>query len=336
MVTIRDVAKAAGVAVSTVSAVVNNSAYVSPELRERVEAAVRSLRYAPSRTARNLKSGRSQLIALSVSNLKNPFFAEIVLNAEALAADWGYSLVVLNSGENPEREKRNVMIARELSCDGMIISPVGRSDPSRWQALEGKIPLVLLAGPSESNVHDTVTLNNVSAGRQVTDYLLDMQHTRIGSVTGTTDVDPGRGRYQGMLDAMSARGVDVDTSLVRSGAFREDTAYSAARELLQLPRRPTAIYVANGIMALGVLRAISDLGLECPRDISIVSTDVVAGLPGVRPRLTRTVHPVAKMTTEAVRMLVDRLNGHAEAPPRHAVFEPDFVIGDSCKPFVGY
>jgi LacI family transcriptional regulator len=335
MATIRDVAKTAGVAVSTVSAVINDTAYVSPGLRQKIEAAIMSLRYTPSRTARNLKSGRSQLIGLSVSNLNNPFFAEIVLNAEALVAEWGYSLVVFNSAENPEREKRNVTLARELSCDGMILSPVGRSDHARWQVLEGKIPMVLLAGPSESETHDTVTLNNVAAGRQATEYLLDMQHTRIGSVTGTTDVDPGRGRYQGMVNAMAARGLTPEPEIVRSGAFREDNAYSVARELLQMPDRPTAIYVANGIMALGALRAISDLGLECPRDISLVSTDVVAGLPGVRPRLTRTVHPVAKMTKEAVRMLVDRLNGHSDAPPRHAVFEPDFVIGDSCRPLLG-
>lgn len=332
MATIRNVAEAAGVAVSTVSAVVNKSAYVSPELRQRVETAIANLRYTPSRMARNLKSGRSQLIALSVSSLQNPFFAEIVLVAEALAADWGYSLVVFNSAENPEREQRNVTTARELSCDGMIVSPVGRSDPTRWQALEGKVPLVLLAGPSESAAHDTLTLNNVSAGRQVTDYLLDMQHTRIGSVTGTTDVDPGKGRFEGMVNAMRARGLEPDAGLIRSGAFREDTAYSVARELLQLPDRPTAIYVANGVMALGVLRAIADLGLQCPRDISVVSTDVVAGLPGVSPRLTRTVHPVVKMTTEAVRMLIDRLGDHADVPPRHAVFEPDFVVGDSCRP----
>jgi LacI family transcriptional regulator len=332
MVTIRDVARAAQVSVATVSAVVNDSAFVSTELRQRVEKAIATLRYAPSRAARNLKSGRSQLLAIAVPDLANPFFAHVVCAAEAAAAAWGYSLVVFNSDEKPDTERRNVTRIRELRCDGALLSPVGPSDPGRWRELEENIPIVLLAGSSDSRTHDTVTLNNRAAGRQVTDYLLDLQHRRIGSVTGPTHLEPGRSRYEGMVEAMEARGVTPDPSLIRSGAFREDAAYSVARELLERADRPSALYVANGVMALGVLRAIKDLDLHCPEDISIVSTDIIAGQAGARPCLTRTEHPVAKMTNEAVRMLVDRLHNKTDLPPRHAVFQPNLVIGDSCSP----
>ena len=125
MATIRDVARAAGVSVATVSAVVNDSAYVSPELRARVLAAVKELRYAPSLAARNLRHGRSELLGIVVSDLSNPFFSRVVCATEAAVADWGYSLVVFNSDEKPDAEKRILNRVRMLSCEGVILVPVG-------------------------------------------------------------------------------------------------------------------------------------------------------------------------------------------------------------------
>ena len=133
--------------------------------------------------------------------------------------------------------------------------------------------------------------------------------------------------------AMAARGLAPHPGHVRSGEFREDSAYSVARDLLGQTDRPTALYVANGVMAIGVMRAIADLGLRCPEDISIASTDTVAGVGGIKPRLTRTEHPVADMTNEALRMLVDRIEGKiGGAPARYVVFQPALVVGDSCAP----
>src|ERR1700742_525828 len=144
MATSRDVAKAAGVSTATVSAVANDSAYVSPQLRARVQDAIRELGYAPSQLARNLRRGRSELIAIAVADLANPFYAKIVCAAEAAVAAWGYSLVVFNSDEKPDNERRIFSRIRTLSCDGVVLSPVGSS--LRWDQrdLEGAaIPIVL-------------------------------------------------------------------------------------------------------------------------------------------------------------------------------------------------
>ena len=131
MATIRDVAQAAGVSVATVSAVMNDSAYVSPELRGRVLNAISKLRYSPSQVARNLSRGRTQLIALAVADLANPFYARIVWAAEAAAAAWGYALVVFNSDENPDSESRVLDRIRTLGCDGAIIVPVASAEDYR-------------------------------------------------------------------------------------------------------------------------------------------------------------------------------------------------------------
>jgi LacI family transcriptional regulator len=333
MATIRDVAQRAKVSTATVSAVVNDSAYVSPELRARVLAAIGELNYTPSLAARSLKHGRSQLIALVVADLANPFFAKLVWAAEAAVAAWGYSLVLFNSDEKPENERRILARIRMLSCDGIILVPVDITSASPQRDMEGEpIPTVLFGRTVEESKTDTITIDNVSAAWQVTNYLLDLGHTRIGTITGPLHLTTGRGRLDGMLQAMQARGLSPAANHIRPGEFREDTAYSVARELLTQPDPPTALYIANGVMALGVMRALADLGLKCPDDISIASTDTIPGIGGLRPRLTRTEHPVTDMTNEALRLLIDRINRGSTADPRNIVFQPSLVVGESCGP----
>jgi len=333
LTTIRDVAKVARVSTATVSAVVNESAFVSPELRARVVAAVASLNYAPMSAARNLKKGRSQLIALVVSDLANPFFARITWTAEAAVAAWGYSLVVFNSDEKPENERRILARIRALSCDGVLLVPVGASLRKSLRDPDGYvIPTVLFGRVVDDDRFDTVTIDNVSAARQVTNYLLDLGHRAIATITGPTHLTTGRGRLDGLLEAMAARKLAPRPDHIRSGEFREDVAYSVARELIDQPDRPTALYAANGVMALGVMRALADLGLKCPDDISIASTDTIPGIGALRPRLTRTEHPVTDMTNEALRLLVDRIERGSGMSPRHVVFQPSLILGESCAP----
>lgn len=335
MTTIRDVAKAAGVSTATVSAVVNDSAYVSPELRARVVATIEALDYSPSSAARGLKRGRSQLIALVVADLANPFFNRVVVAAEAAVGAWGFSLVIFNSDEKPDAERRIIERVRALSCDGLVLVPVGKPShyPRRPTGSEAqRLPTLLFGRMVEDDKSDTVTLDNEAAGRQAAGYLLDLGHRRIGSITGPPHLTTAKERLEGMLQAMRLRGVAPSPEHVRSGEFREDAAYSAARQMLEGAQRPSALYVASGLMALGVMRALADIGLKCPDDISIASTDTIPGIGGLRPRLTRTEHPLTEMTNEAVRLLVDRIERGAALPPRNVIFQPSLIVGDSCAP----
>ncbi len=331
MASIKDVAKAADVSAATVSAVLNDTAYVSPALRARVLEAVQKLDYAPSSAARNLKRGRSQLVALVVADLQNPFFARVVCAAEAAVAAWGYSLVVFNSDEKPDNERRVLARIRSLSCDGVIFSPIG--PPERYASLSrdvGGVPVVLFGRAIKGQPFDLVTLDNAAAARRVTNYLLDLGHTRIGSITGPLYLSTAAGRLEGMTAAMAERGLAPDPAHVRSGEFREEVAYSVALDMLRQPDRPSAIYAANGLMALGAMRALDDLSLACPRDVSIVSTDSLPGVTGLRPRLTRTEHPMGEMIDQALRFLVERIDAKAPIEARRVVYSPELILGDSC------
>jgi LacI family transcriptional regulator len=217
----------------------------------------------------------------------------------------------------------------------VVLVPVGASSHRDPRDFEGKaMPMVLFGRSVDDRRADTVTIDNLAAARQVTNYLLDLGHRRIGTVTGPLHLTTGRDRFEGMLGAMQARGLAPRPAHVRSGEFREDAAYSVALEILGQPERPSALYVASGLMALGVMRALADLGLRCPEDISLASTDTIPGIGGLRPRLTRSEHPLLDMTNEALRLLVDRIERGNDQPPRNVVFQPSLVVGESCGPVV--
>jgi LacI family transcriptional regulator len=334
--TIKDVAKAAGVSTATVSAVVNESAYVSPALRARVLEAIRDLGFAPSQMARNLRNGKSELIAVVVADLSNPFYARVVCAAEAAVAAWGFSLIVFNSDEKPEAEKRILSRVRTLCCEGLILVPVGGTVAALGRDVDSRrIPTVLFGRTLEGDALDAVTIDNFAASYQATNYLIDLGHKRIGAITGPRRLSTGLARIEGMESAMSAKGLTVEPRFVRSGDFREEVAYSAARALLEQPERPTALYIANGLMALGAMRAIADIGLKCPEDLSVASTDNIPGIRGLRPNLTRTEHPIVDMVNEAMRLLVDRIKRGGASEARHVVFPSALVVGDSCAPLRG-
>ena len=333
MATIRDVAKQAEVSTATVSATLNNSAYVSPDLKARVLAAVEALGYAPSGIAKSLKTGKTRLLALVVADVSNPFFTELTNAVEMAAYDWGYSLMLCNSDENFERERHHLQLIRAQRCDGLILTPTGEPQVYRASGLISfPMPTVLIDRVLECWPVDSVGLDNVSAATQATNYVLDLGHRRVGTICGPSHVSTGAERLAGFHKALAARGVTPDPNHIRSGDYREDVAFSAMREVLALPNPPTAIYVANNVMLIGVMRAIAEAGFNCPSDISVVSTDDLAWATAFRPRLTTVRQPVREMGLEAVRLLVERITRPSEEPPKRLVLPPTLIVRESCSP----
>jgi LacI family transcriptional regulator len=334
MTTIRDVARLAQVSTATVSATLNDSAYVSPDLKARVLAAVDTLGYAPSGIAKSLKTGRTRLLALVVADVSNPFFTQLIDAVETAAYDWGYSLLLCNSDENFERERHHLSLVRAQRCDGLILTPTGDPEAYRTSGLSSfPVPTVLIDRALDSWQADSVVLDNVSAAMQATNYILDLGHRRVGTISGPPHVSTGAERLAGFLKSLAARGLKPDPGHIRSGGFREDVAFSATRDLLALPRPPTAIYVANNVMLVGVMRAIAEAGFNCPADISVVSTDDLAWTTAFRPRLTTVRQPVREMGLEAVRLVVDRIARRADDPPKRLTLQPTLIVRESCAPY---
>jgi LacI family transcriptional regulator len=333
MATMKDVARLAGVSIATVSATINGSAFVSAELRERVTAAIHELGYAPDGVARSLKKGRTQLIGLIVADITNPFFTELVHVIEAVMQDAGYSVLLCDTDEDFEKECNYLRILQTHRVDGVILAPTGAADAYQsLQALGEKLPLVLVDRALPNLGLDAATVDSFAGAYEATSHLLDLGHRKVATIAGPHHLAPARDRLNGFRAALEARGIAVRPDFIRSGSFREEEAMAAAQDLLSGDDRPSAVFVANNHMMIGVMRAIAALQLNCPREVSVVGIDDFPWANAFTPRLTVVRQPVEEIGRAAVRLLLARIAGPVPSPA-HEVLRPSLVIRDSCAPF---
>jgi LacI family transcriptional regulator len=324
-----DVAKRAGVSVSTASYVVTGSRPVSEETRRKVLAAIDEVGYTPDAVARALRSSRSQTVALVVPDIRNPFFTALIDGVEAEARASGQSLLMVNTGEDPDRE---VAALRDLAAqrvDGFIIGLTRRTPRDLVENLRAsRRPFVLVdrAGPADV---DQVTVDNEIAAKVMVDHLAGIGHRRIGFVAGVRGISTAEDRLAGYVAGLEAAGIPFDDALVVDGGSKRDLARRAVVEALGRPNRPTALVVSNNDMALGALEAIRQLDLVVPRDIAIVSLDDVPWAGVLPAPLTAVAQPSFAMGREAIRLLLRRIQA-ADAPPRWIKLRPEFVHRQSC------
>jgi LacI family transcriptional regulator len=334
MATIKDVAKLAEVSTATVSATINRTAYVSPHLKERVERAIHELGYSTDGIARSLKKGVTSVIGLIVDDMTAPFYTALVEEIEASAYAQGYSVMLCHSGQDVEKERKYLGLLRTHRVAGIIWSPTGRAEDYPSAQFERfPIPVVFVDRVvSTFQGYDSVLLNNRAAGLQATNYLLDLGHRRIAMITGKDYLEPGHERHEGFKQAFEKRGLPIDTTLIRDGAFRDAEAFAACRKLLSEKKGISAIVVGSDQMFIGVMRALDHFNLSCPRDISLVTIDDFP-LAGVfNPRMTSVRQPVREMAQLSVQLLLRRMNSAKAIEAEHHVVEPTLVVRDSCAP----
>ena len=333
MATIRDVARLAGVSVATVSNAVNEPERVSDELRNRVNKAIVALNYAPRAAARSLRKQSSGLIGLIVADITNPFFTELVRAVEVVASQRGYSVLLCNSDEDPGREARALDLLRSQWVDGIVLAATGTASADRAALLSQlRVPVVLVDRGLEGLGFDSVVLDNRLAALQATRHLIDQGHRRIGLISGPAGLSTGADRQAGYREGLLAAGLSPDPALIREAGFREDQGHQATLDLMRLPDPPTALFAANNLMAIGMMRALTALGLDCPGDVSVISIDDFPWADVFRPRLTTVSQPVRAMGELAMRLVTDRIGGGRGGPGETHVLTSHLEVRDSCAP----
>jgi LacI family transcriptional regulator len=334
MTTMRDVAEQADVSVATVSAFVTGKRYVSPELKSRIEQAIEHLGYQMDGLARSLRKGSSDLIGLVIPDIGNPFFTEFVRDVEAQARAGGFATVLADSNYDVATELRMLNLMRTQRVDGIILCPAGkRGDYAfrRWpdSLKSGATPMVVVDNPWEKTPFDHVTLDNIGAGLMLTRHIIDQGHRDIAVIAGPQGNHASDERLLGYAKAMNASGIATQPDFIRHGDFRESGGHLAARALLDLPHRPSAIFVANNNMLIGTVRALHDAGLDVPRDMSVASVDDFPWAGAFRPGLTIARQPVADFAAHAFHMLRGRWS-EPDQPTRQSVTLPaELVIRES-------
>jgi LacI family transcriptional regulator len=334
MATIRDVAKMAGVSISTVSVALKDSTQVTAETYRRITEAADAVGYRPNPVAQSLKAGRSRLIGVIVGTLSNPYFGELANGIEQTAQEHQHLVILSDSRTDPARERAIIDALAGQRVGGIIISP-HFSTPGHAEYLgKLKTPLVLIDQKIDGVEADFVGIDNQLAIAMLTEHLIRMGHRRIAHVAGLTGLWTAEQRKTGFRTTLSSAGLELDESLIVDGQYVGEKAYEETMRLLTRVDRPTAIVAANNLMALGTLQAMNDLGFRCPEDVSLAAVDDVPWSAVVQPRLTVVVQPIAEMAHTATQFLMDRIKSSdpGKIAPRERTFVPKLIVGRSCAP----
>jgi DNA-binding LacI/PurR family transcriptional regulator len=328
-VTIKDVARRAGVSAATVSRVLAGKTIVSQELRERVLAAAEELEYQPSRVARSLRVQRSRIIGLIISDIQNPFFTALVRAVEDVAYQNDYGVFLCNSDEDIQKERFYIELLHAEKVAGVVISATQEEDNPSRMLVEAGIPMVAVDRRMRDLEVDTVVIDNREAARELVSHLISDGHRRIGAVVGPSVTTTGRERREGYLQALKEHDLPVVSRLVRAGPPKAEFGYRSAGELLGLIEPPSAIFTGNNLLTSGALRAIRERRLRIPSDIGLAAFDELDWMSLVQPGLTVVAQPTYELGRVAAELLLERIEDRAR-PVREFVLEPILVIRQSC------
>lgn len=330
LATIKDVARRAGVAISTASAALNRSAPVSDDVIAKVAEAVRELGYVPHGAAQSLRSGQSRLIGLIVPNITNPHFAAVARIIENVCLNAGYLSMVFSTGQDSEREDQILRMLRQQRVAGLIIIPT-RSDAEHGRRLRAEIhvPTVLLDMYVEGLGYDVVKLDNVAATRLATEHLIGLGHRRIAVLTGIPGLATSIDRLEGYLDAHRRAGLAVDEHLQLKGDYEQATSAQSVREIMRGAAPPTALVSISNMMTLGALHGLRDLGLGAPKHLSIVGIDDFDFADLIDPPLTVVRVPLAPMAERSIGILLEMIGMKRPARGTVEIFQPELVVRGS-------
>lgn len=329
MRTIYDVARRAEVSPSTVSRVLNGKQSVDAELAERVRRAARELDYRPNAVARNLRRSRTNLWAVIISDISNPFFTALVRGVEDVARGAEHSVVLCNSDEDPDKEASYVAAVLAEQMAGVIISPTNRTANVK-QLLAARAPVVTIDRQVAGADVDTVLVDNEHGARLATEHLIAEGYRRIACITGPKRVSTATQRLRGYRAALRAAGRPADDALVRHADFREHGGLDAMRDLLRGDEKPDAVFVTNNLMTVGALECLAEGGVRIPDEVAVIGFDDVPWATFIRPPLSTITQPTYELGRSAATLLLDRIAA-PERPTSLLTLPTELHIRDSSR-----
>jgi LacI family transcriptional regulator len=331
--TIRDVAKAAGVSVSTVSRVLNDKGDVAPETYQKVQEIIDELGYTSSLAARGLRSRRMNVIGLAMPDVGDPFSIQVMKGVSRAIAELDYDLIVYTGGEfqretSADRERRFVSLLGGGITDGVIVvTPATTSFPTAS-------PVVVVDPNVENHGCPAVIATNRDGALTAVEYLISLGHRRIGFISGRSELQSAVRRLQGYKDGLARAGIPLDPGLIQTGDYSSKAGFACAQRLLNLSDPPTAIFASNDQSATGAIKAVLEAGLHVPDDISVVGFDNVPEVAYAHPRLTTVDQSIDKMGYIATEMLISLIEGDALESDLYKV-PTRLIVRDSCRAIAG-
>lgn len=330
-ITIREVAKEAGVSLGTASRAMNRSGRVSEKAVIAVNKAARKLGYEPDVIARSMRTRSTNVVGILVSNLSNPLYATMITAAENTLQAAGYSLLVANTHNDKTREKALIDVFRARRIDALILGPCQTESPDMIRRLDSDMPVVALDrefGETSTGVH----VDHYSGSLDATRYMLNLGHTRIALMTTGSDLRPGRERIAGFIEAYRERGLEPTPGLIRSEKSSMEFAFSEALSLLSAKERPTAFICLGTRILAGVLQALRHSGQKVPQDISVISIGDTDLSQLFTPSITTLNWDLNIVGTTAAQMILKQLDQKNRKEPERIIINTQLIPRESCGP----
>lgn len=332
-ITITEVAERAGVSIATVSRVMNRKGRYSQSTYRKVKAAARELGYVPDDRARGLKIGRTEQVALAVADIGNPVYVAMARAIQQCLKEYGYRLVLLSTEASVDEEIRIVRSLARNYVDGLIICPLLYGEPHKAEFLRARLPLVMIGGEGEQTPVDSVWVDSSLGMKLAVDHLLEQGYTGVAFVNGPVETVPGASRRRGYEAALIEHGLPFDEHSIVYEDFTLLGGYRAASRLLKRAELPQAVVAANDLMALGVLRRISEAGIRVPQDLAIVGMDDIEQARIALPALTSVSLQASERGRIAAELMLKRLRsfheGEANNAPVRVQVSPRLVVRES-------
>jgi len=330
-VKIKDVAKHAGVSVTTVSRVLNGEKYVKEDLKLKVNRAIEELGYAPSQIARSLVRKKTNLIGVIVPDLTSSFYSTILSSIEDTASANDYNLLVCNISEDIDKELKYLNVFLEMRVAGIIIMHEKINEPIRNLIHKIPVPVIFSSVKPMDQQFVSVIVDDYKAAYDATKYLIGLGHETIGFIGGDMrDITSGQNRYSGYRNAMTDGGLKLVYEHIRFGDYKVQSGYDKMKELLGVSNPPTAVFAVSDDMAVGAMNCIRDQGMRVPDDISIVGFDGSQLTDLVRPALTSMEQPIHRMGRTTMEVLLKQIDGQT-LPEGDVVLEHRLVERESSR-----
>jgi DNA-binding LacI/PurR family transcriptional regulator len=325
-VTMKEVAKMAEVSVQTVSSVINGKPGISSETAQRVLNAVDRLGYRPFSVARSLRTRATRTIAMVVSDIANPSFSTTASAAEDYLHSLGYTLVLYNTHDDNQREARYIQMASENWVDGMLIVSTRDRSESLKELDRVNIPYVVLDRSPDSS-RPVITLDNLKAGEIAAEYLISLEHSNIAHISGPLQLRLSRERQDGFIKKLQESGIS-NISIVESAGWNCQNGYEAMKALLSKGDRPTALFAANDLNAIGAILAAYEEGIRVPDNLSVIGLDDIELATFQIPPLTTIRQSFLLLGMKGAKLLVDLINGNSDGVTE-LVVQPELIIRKS-------
>jgi len=330
MVGIKDVARHAGVSVGTVSNVINHPDAVSEETRRRVQASIEQLGYVRSEHARQLRAGDSRIIGLLVLDMGNPFFAQLAHGAELAARRAGLGVMVCDSNHDSQNEADYLALFLSQRLRGVLLTPADATGQTVDAFRKHHMPFVLVDRVGVGGTECSVSVDDVAGGTLAIRHLAAAGHRRIAFVSGAIHLQQIRDRKAGALAALAEAGIPPDALLeVPAGTLDVAAGRDAGARLLGLPQRPTAVFCANDLLALGVLQALFTAGVDVPTDMAIIGYDDIEFAAAAAVPLSSVRQPAAAMGALAAELLLEETTHDRPHTHQQVVLQPKLVVRGS-------